>query len=114
MPLRSSLNKVDLRFFAGGVTVSDRFVVEPESKFKAKVSDGVIRETETTRLVFRPEIVVNQKDPSATVHGTLIHQRRSSKGQPWKDDDSFKLARVKSGESLQLYLDARATKQLYL
>src|SRR4051812_20089271 len=94
--------------------MSQRYVVQPVSKFRAKVSEGVIRETKTTRLIFRPEIVDNQHEPGATVHGTLVHQRRASAGRPWKDDDSFKLATLKSGESVQLQLDATATRRLYL
>jgi len=80
--------------------------------------DYVVAENGTTRKVFRPEIVPNNaKDPSATVKGKLIHQRRGKKsadgGQSWEDAEPFLLSSMKAGEEVRLELSCGETKRLF-
>src|SRR2546429_1493742 len=77
--------------------------VRSTSHATASVSDIVVREGELTRLVFRPELVNNQLNPQACVHGTFIYQKRG-KGEPWADVTTQSLGTLRKGESFQLTL----------
>jgi hypothetical protein len=55
------------------------------------------------RLLFRPEIVENQKDPAATLRGTFLYQRKG-KGEAWDDSPVASLSTLKKGEGYQLEL----------
>jgi hypothetical protein len=94
--------------------MSKMYTVTPQSRFKAMTGDGIIRQLDNRRLIFRPEIVDNHSDPEASVHGRLMYQRRHSSKSPWQDEDAFKLAKLKNGESINLYLDAEATRTLFM
>lgn len=93
--------------------MSDDYRVDPQSPFEAKVNDVALRETTNTRLIFRPELVTNQNDAAASVHGQLMHQKQHPGGKGWQDADSFRLATLKGGEEVKLYLDAEATQRHY-
>src|SRR5215207_5559835 len=88
--------------------------VPAHSYFRSKVGDLILRESSSTRLVFRAEIVDNPAHPNASVHGQLIHQRKHPGSQDWQDDNSFQLRGLRGGESVNLRLDAEATRSLFL
>lgn len=77
--------------------------VRSTSRASATVSDVVLREGELTRLIFRPELVENQKDPQACLRGTFIYQKRG-KGDAWTDVETASLNTLKKGESYQLLI----------
>src|ERR1700682_1372456 len=70
------------------------------SRQSALLSDVVLRETATTRLIARPEIVENDNAPEAGVRITFIHQRRSMNA-PWSDIPSDSLGALKAGEGFR-------------
>jgi len=100
----------------------EKLTVTSTSKVSAECSDIVLRETNTTRLVFRPMLVENQKNPSAAVKGAFLFQRKGLKDE-WKDfetiplsglkkDEGFKLE-IKSAELLNLHDELRDLYQLH-
>lgn len=92
----------------------DELSVPAYSYFRAAAGDIVLRETNTTRLIFRAEVVDNEANPAASVHGQLIHQRKHSGSNAWQDDQTFPLRELRSGESVNLRLDADATRNLFM
>jgi len=78
--------------------------------------DIILRETDTTRLLFRPELVNNQHNSDASVKGCFIFQKKKKKDL-WEDhkeldnnklkaDEWIKLA-IKSGEMLTLFTEIK-------
>lgn len=86
--------------------------VKSTSKVTAQCSDFIIRETKTTRLIFRPQLIDNQKNQSASVKGVFIYQRKGVK-QNWVDFPTEPLSSLKSGESYKLSLSSSETLALY-
>ena len=100
----------------------EKLTVTSTSKVSAECSDIVLRETNTTRLVFRPMLVENPKNPGAAVKGAFLFQRKGLKDE-WKDfetiplsglkkDEGFKLE-IKSAELLNLHNELRDLYQLH-
>jgi hypothetical protein len=73
------------------------------SRSSAICSDIVIRESDTVRLLFRPEIVANADDPAACLRGTFLYQRKG-KSDEWLNSPIESLARLKKGEGYKLEL----------
>ncbi|MBD3328874.1 hypothetical protein GF357_00005, partial [Candidatus Dojkabacteria bacterium] len=69
----------------------------------AEVSDIILRENQSHRLIFRPLLIDNQKDNNACVKGTFIYQRKGSNND-WEDyiDPELYASKLKSGEGLKL------------
>ena len=63
----------------------------------------VLKETSSTRLVFRPQIVDNPSNPEACVNGHLFHQKKTRNGL-WEDAESLNLSTLKSGEGVRITL----------
>ena len=93
--------------------VGEEFTVTGTSRLTADVSDVVLTQKTLTRLVVRPELVVNQRDAEASVKACLMHQKRHSTNEPWMDADSFNLATLRRGQEVRLSLDAGETRKLY-
>lgn len=89
----------------------DRKVIRSTSLASADCSDSVLRETTTTRLVFRPQLVDNPNDHEAAVHGTFLYQRKGPKDE-WEDTSAIPLSSLKRGEGVRL--DLRAAEVLAL
>ncbi len=66
-----------------------------------------------TRRILRPILVENRHDEQASVHATIMHQRRGSKNTPWYDADSFDLRTLKGGEEVRIELTAGQTRSLF-
>jgi hypothetical protein len=90
----------------------DRHVIRSTSRASAECSDVVLRETETTRLVFRPFIIENPNDPDAGVKGTFIFQKKSPKDE-WQDTATIPLSGLKKGEGYRLELRSSELLKLY-
>lgn len=82
-----------------------QFTVRSTSSNSADVSDIVLRETETTRLIFRPLIVNNPNDADACIKGWFIFQKKE-KGKQWEECESLPLSKLKDGEWIKLELKA--------
>lgn len=92
--------------------MSSNFTIAGKDYFTTEVNDVVLDESATRRLIFRPEIVRNENDESASIHGTLMYQRKRGAAAEWEDVPPIDLRRVKAGESVGLYIDAAETKKL--
>ncbi len=82
------------------------------NKTATVLEDLVIKETTTTRTIFRAEIIDNPKDTSATVKGVFVHQKKSTKAE-WEDIDELKFNTLKNGEGAKWYLSCGDLKRLY-
>ena len=79
----------------------------------AVVEPFVLRPGETTRLVFKPQLVNNKQDENRPVKGHLLWQRRSpsEKDGEWADEFTLKLSTMTAGSGIRLELN---TEELYL
>jgi hypothetical protein len=82
------------------------------SSASADAEPVVLRETSTTRLLFRPRLVDNPKDEAAAVNGTFVHQRKKSSGS-WEDYSEFPLSKLKDSEWVKLELHASEVLRVY-
>lgn len=82
------------------------------SHASAECSDVVLRETATTRLVFRPVLVDNPKSPKASVDGVFVFQRKGRK-EDWADIPAEPLSGLKKEEGYRLSLKAAEVLTLY-
>src|SRR5699024_2009888 len=78
------------------VTIS--IEITPTSSDTASGQDIILREKETTRLLFRPELVNNIHNSEAAVRGKFIYQRKR-KGEDWEDCSNLNLSNIKAGEA---------------
>lgn len=81
----------------------DDLKLTPTSHVTAEAGDLVLRETKTTRLLFRPLMVSNPKDEDAAVKGELVYQRKSRK-DAWEDHNTLKLSELKADEWVKVGL----------
>lgn len=75
--------------------------VSPTSRNSALSDEIILRETMTSRLVFRPLIINNVHDAKASVKGTFIFQRKNRNDQ-WEDHRDFPLSSLKATEWVKL------------
>ncbi len=68
--------------------------------------DIILRQTETTRLVFKPEIVRNPNDEEACVRGTFVFQKKGKLGS-WEDQKKSDLRSLTASEGIKLELKAQ-------
>jgi len=90
----------------------DDLHVRSTSRVSAECSDIVLRTTETTRLIFRPLLVDNKKQPQAAVKGTFVFQRKSPKTQ-WNDIPAEPLSSLKKDEAYRLPLSSAETLRFF-
>lgn len=86
--------------------------VRSTSDASAVVSDIVLRETTTTRLIFRPVLVNNPHNTDASVKGVFIFQRKGPKDQ-WLDVPIEPLTALKKGEGYHLELKSAEVLDLH-
>lgn len=82
------------------------------SRNSAITEDIIIRETGTTRLVFRPILVTNEKSPESSVKGGFIFQRKGI-SEKWEDIAVPPLSSLKKGEAIKLELKSQELKKLH-
>lgn len=70
----------------------------------ALIEPVVLRESKTTRMVFRATIVNNKQDKWHPVRGHLVWQRRGTKEDSWQDEATLSLAKMKAGSGVSLDL----------
>ncbi len=98
--------------------MSDSYNTRSTSSKTASVQDIPIDEAADpgaarTRRVLRVELVDNVHSEVARVKACLIHQRRHSAKEPWRDADAFNLAKLRAGEEVRLQLGVRETYALW-
>jgi len=86
--------------------------IRSTSSASAITDDIVLRETTTTRLIFRPLIIDNLKKQEASVKGTFIFQRKSGKGN-WEDYSDLPLSKLRASEWTKLDLKGVEILELY-
>ena len=86
--------------------------VKSTSKRSATTDDVVLRETDITRLIFRPILVDNPKQNEASVKGTFIFQRKGQSDK-WEDSESIPLSKLKKGEGVKLELKSAELLTLF-
>ena len=87
-------------------------VIRSTSRSSADCTDTVLRETKTSRLVFRPTLVDNPRDHHAAVHGAFLYQRKGT-GGTWSDTQTIPLSGFKGGEGYKLELHASEILTLF-
>jgi hypothetical protein len=87
------------------------FEVEPTSQDSARCDPIILRQTETTRLVFLPSMVNNVHDESAAVKGTFVYQRQGPNDE-WDNVQSINLSSLKAGEGVRLRLKSEEVLDL--
>lgn len=90
----------------------DRLHIKSTSRSSAECSDTVLRETDTTRLVFRPLLVDNPSLPQAGVKGTFIFQRKGPRDE-WIDVETVPLSQLKKGDAFKLALSSSEILTFY-
>lgn len=90
----------------------DKLRIRSTSRSSAECSDVVLRETDITRLVFRPMLVDNPSIPEAAVKGTFIFQRKGP-GEQWVDVETIPLSQLKKGDAYKLAIDSSEVLTLY-
>ena len=70
----------------------------------ALVEPVVLRESKTTRMVFRATLVNNKQDKWHPVRGYLVWQRRGPKEDAWQDEATLSLVKMKAGSGVSLDL----------
>ena len=92
--------------------MNEQVTVVPTSRRSAVCSDILLRETQTSRLLFRPMLVDNPQEPEAAVKGGFIYQRKNSKGR-WEDTSGIDLSSLKGGEGVKIPLKSHEVYQLF-
>ena len=82
------------------------------SRSSALTDPVVLRETNTTRLLFKPLIVNNVHDQNAAVKGSFVFQRKNNK-QQWVDYKDLNLSQLKAGNWIKLDLKSAEVLRLY-
>jgi hypothetical protein len=92
--------------------MAEKYEIQRTSLQSAAVSDKVLARSKTTRLIVRSEIVGNPNNPDARVKISLIHQRKTLKGN-WEDAPAEPLSALKAGEQIKLILHSEPTLELF-
>ena len=83
--------------------MDDGINIKRTSKVTLEATDIVIRETKTTRLILRPVIVDNYKNPENSDKCWIIAQRKGI-GETWEESNELPLSSLKKGEWSKLEL----------
>src|SRR5437879_4358811 len=86
--------------------------VSRTSAHTADVTPIVLRETKTSRLIFRPVLLDNPHDRDAAIDGEFMFQRKTPKGA-WEDFNELPLSKLKATEWVRLELKAAELLALF-
>jgi hypothetical protein len=89
-----------------------KIVTKSTSNNSAEISNIILRETSFTRLIFKPQLVTNNKNPQASVNGTFIFQRKG-KNDIWENFHETPLSKLKKGEHYKLFLHSQEVLKLF-
>lgn len=78
----------------------------------AIAEDVTLRETKTTRLIFRPLLIDNPGNKDACVKGQFLFQKKSTKDD-WEDSEAINLARLHAGDGVKLDLKSAELQEFY-
>jgi hypothetical protein len=73
----------------------DSFTIIPTSASTAESDPIVVRQTTTTRLVFKPLLLKNPHDAKASVKGTFVFQRKAP-NDDWENHATVPLSKFKA------------------
>lgn len=82
------------------------------SRSSAVTDDVLLRETQTTRLIFRPLVVDNVRYQEASVKGSFISQKKRM-GDKWEDHNVLNLSTLKADEWVSLNLKSEEILTLH-
>jgi hypothetical protein len=82
----------------------DIYTIIPKSPDTAACDPVVLRETATTRLVFKPMLVNNAQDHDAPLDGAFVFQRKGA--GHWEDHNEVALSHLRANEWVKLDLKA--------
>ena len=97
---------------AQGSTRAHSIRVSSTSRQSADVDPIILRETSTTRLIFRPVLLANPGNPEAPMDGTFIFQRKSPKDE-WTDYTELPLSKLRAEEWIKIELRAAELLALF-
>ncbi|MGH9919185.1 MAG: Shedu anti-phage system protein SduA domain-containing protein, partial [Nitrososphaerales archaeon] len=86
--------------------------VSSTSRQTADIDPIVLRETSTTRLIFRPVLLDNPGNPAAPMDGTFIFQRKAP-NDGWTDFNELPLSRLRATEWVKIDLKAAELLTLF-
>jgi Domain of unknown function (DUF4263) len=67
--------------------------------------DITLRQTDTTRLIFRPEVINNEHNPDASVKGCFIFQKKKGKDL-WENHKDLDLSNLRAEEWIRLKINS--------
>ena len=77
----------------------NKITTRSTSKYTLKTDDLILRETNTTRLVFRPLVIDNIRNSNACVKGWFVFQKKGRKDN-WEDYKTLDLNTLKKMNGL--------------
>jgi hypothetical protein len=86
--------------------------ISSTSKNTASCDDIILDSTSTTRLIFRPTLINNPNDSSASIRGEFFYQRKGLKEQ-WEDVKEHHLSKMKKGEGVHIELRSGEILKLF-
>jgi hypothetical protein len=89
----------------------DLYTIIRKSPDTAEGDEIILRETNTTRLVFKPMLVNNAQDSDAPVKGSFVFQRKR-KGDKWEDHSEVQLSNLRADDWVKLELKASEVDKL--
>ena len=75
--------------------------VQSTSQRSAICTDIILRDGPLVRLIFRPQLVENDRNPAASVKGRFLYQKKKT-ADDWQDFDLLPLTSVRQGQGYQL------------
>jgi hypothetical protein len=90
----------------------EKITTKSTSSVSADTNDIVLRETTTTRLIFRPQLVTNSHNLKASVKGTFVFQKKG-KNDVWENINDMTLSKMKKAEGISLPLHSQEVLNLY-
>jgi hypothetical protein len=85
--------------------MADLYTIRRRSGDTADGDPIVLRETQTTRLVFIPRLVNNAAHPERPVNGAFVYQKKR-RDDSWEDHNELRLSNLKADEWVKLDLPA--------
>ncbi|PWM32585.1 MAG: hypothetical protein DBX94_05845 [Coriobacteriia bacterium] len=96
--------------------LDEGITLQSTSRNTAIAQDVVLRDGKLTRMTFKPGVVNNLKDPSNSVHGKIVYERRGKEDEPFPSECAQEFIGKKSihkGDALELALNTGETRNLY-
>ena len=92
--------------------MSEEIFVSPTSNVTADCKSIILRETKTTRLIFRPMLVDNPNEEDACVRGWLVFERKK-KDSDWEEHKKLLLSNLRAEEWIKIELHSSELLLLY-